>query len=77
MWKGGKKMGKWTYTVGKITKTGGRACAQVRFSNGSDEFYYRTFPMDSISQLESLDLTCQDEIARVEELYKKVDEMQK
>ena len=66
----------WKYEIVKIYRTPGKAAVQVRFSCG-DEFFYKTFVFENAGQLESIDFACRDEIARVEELYKKVDELNK
>lgn len=69
-------MGQWSYEIKNVYKTGGKAAVQVRFSDGAT-FFYKTFPVETASQLESVDLMCVDEIARVEELFAKVDQLKK
>ena len=65
-------MNKWSYNIQKAYKTGGRAAVQVRFSDG-ENFFYKTFPVETASQLETVELMCQDEIARITELYAAVE----
>ena len=69
-------MAKWSYKIQKVYKTPGKAAVQVRFSDGVN-FFFKTYPVESASQLESIDLACVDELARIEELYRKVDDLQK
>lgn len=67
---------KWEYAIKKIYKTPGRAAVQVRFTNG-ESIFYKSFRVETASDLEAVEIMCVDEVARIEELYCKVDEMQK
>jgi len=65
-------MNKWSYNIQKAYKTGGRAAVQVRFSDG-ENFFYKTFPVEVASQLETIQMQCEDEVSRITELYMAVD----